>query len=614
MRNVFIIIRRFLPHYKKEIFLNVLFNFLSAVFGIFSFISMIPALRILFGISEKVSGYIPLELRGKSIREIGAIIQHNAYAYISEITEKQGPTYALIAISLFLIFMVFLKVLTAYLSTFYMVNVRNGVVRDLRNKIYEKTVELPLSFYTEERKGDIISRMMSDVMEIENSVVNAFDMIFKNPIIIIVSLTTMILMSWQLTIFVLVMFPGAGLLIGRIGRSLKKKSLEGQNKIGELMSIIEETLSGLRIIQAFNAENRVTNKFKKETEVYKKIMNKIMKRYFLAHPVSEFLGTVLIVIVLWFGGSLIFNNVSNLKAEEFLVYLVVFYSIINPVKSFSQAVYSVQKGMASLERIDKLLNAPVTIKEKPNALPIKEFKDSIVYKNVFFKYGEEYVLKNINIQIKKGMTVAIVGKSGAGKSTLVDLLPRFYDVTDGEILIDNINIKDYKLKDLRNLFGIVNQDPILFNDTIYNNIAFGIENATEEEIIRAAKIANAHDFIISFPEKYQTIIGDRGSKLSGGQKQRISIARALLKNPSILILDEATSALDTESEKLVQEAINRLMENRTSIIIAHRLSTIVHADIIYVLKDGEIIESGNHHDLIQKNGEYKKFYDMQFFV
>lgn len=614
MRNVFIIIRRFLPHYKKEIFLNVLFNFLSAVFGIFSFISMIPALRILFGISEKVSGYIPLELRDKSIREIGAIIQHNAYAYISEITEKQGPTYALIAISLFLIFMVFLKVLTAYLSTFYMVNVRNGVVRDLRNKIYEKSVELPLSFYTEERKGDIISRMMSDVMEIENSVVNAFDMIFKNPIIIIVSLTTMILMSWQLTIFVLVMFPGAGLLIGRIGRSLKKKSLEGQNKIGELMSIIEETLSGLRIIQAFNAENRVTNKFKKETEVYKKIMNKIMKRYFLAHPVSEFLGTVLIVIVLWFGGSLIFNNVSNLKAEEFLVYLVVFYSIINPVKSFSQAVYSVQKGMASLERIDKLLNAPVTIKEKPNALPIKEFKNSIVYKDVFFKYGEEYVLKNINIQIKKGMTVAIVGKSGAGKSTLVDLLPRFYDVTEGEILIDNVNIKDYKLKDLRSLFGIVNQDPILFNDTIYNNIAFGIENATEEEVIRAAKIANAHDFIISFPEKYQTIIGDRGSKLSGGQKQRISIARALLKNPSILILDEATSALDTESEKLVQEAINRLMENRTSIIIAHRLSTIVHADIIYVLKDGEIIESGNHHELIQINGEYKKFYDMQFFV
>jgi len=614
MRNVLTIIRRFLPNYKKEIFLNILFNFLSATFGIFSFISMIPALRILFGISEKVTGYLPVDFKNKSIREIGSIIQHNAYAYISEVTEKQGPTYALITISLFLILMVFLKVLTAYLSTFYMVNVRNGIVRDLRNKIYEKSVNLPLSFYTEERKGDIISRMMSDVIEIENSVVNAFDMIFKNPIIIIVSLTTMILMSWQLTLFVLIMFPGAGLLIGRIGRSLKKKSLEGQNKIGELMSIIEETLSGLRIIQAFNAENRVNDNFKKETDAYRKIMNKIMKRYFLAHPVSEFLGTLLIVIVLWFGGSLIFNNVSNLKAEEFLVYLVVFYSIINPVKSFSQAIYSVQKGMASLERIDKLLNAPILIKEKPNAIPIKEFKELILYKNVYFKYEEDYVLKNINISIKKGMTVAIVGKSGSGKSTLVDLLPRFYDVTEGEILIDNINIKDYKLKDLRNLFGIVNQDPILFNDTIFNNISFGIENATEEDVIKAAKIANAHDFIISLPEKYQTIIGDRGSKLSGGQRQRISIARAILKNPSILILDEATSALDTESEKLVQEAINRLMENRTSIIIAHRLSTIVHADIIYVLKEGEIVEYGNHYELLKINGEYKKFYEMQFFV
>jgi len=614
MKNVFIIIRRFLPHYKKEIFLNVLFNFLSAIFGIFSFISMIPALRILFGVSEKVTGYLPIEIKGKSIKEIGTILQHNAYAYISEITEKQGPTYALIVISLFLIFMVFLKVLSAYLSTFYMVHVRNGVVRDLRNKIYEKAIQLPLSFYSEERKGDIISRMMSDVMEIENSVVNAFDMIFKNPIIIIVSLTTMILMSWQLTIFVLIMFPGAGFLIGRIGRSLKKKSLEGQNKIGELMAIIEETLSGLRIIQAFNAEHRVTNKFKKETESYKKIMNRIMKRYFLAHPVSELLGTILIVIVLWFGGNLIFNNVSNLKAEEFIVYLVVFYSIINPVKSFSQAIYSVQKGMASLERIDKLLNAPISIKEKPNALPIKDFRESIVYKNVYFKYNNEYVLKNINITIKKGMTVAIVGKSGSGKSTLVDLLPRFYDVTEGEILIDNINIKHYKLIDLRNLFGIVNQDPILFNDTIFNNIAFGIENATEEDIINAAKMANAHDFIITFPDKYHTIIGDRGSKLSGGQRQRISIARALLKNPSILILDEATSALDTESEKLVQEAINRLMKNRTSIIIAHRLSTIIHADMIYVLKEGEIVESGNHYDLLKLNGEYKKFYEMQFFV
>lgn len=613
MKDIIKIFRRFLPSYKKEIVLNVVFNFLGALFGIFSFISMIPVLRILFKLEERVYQFVPVDFSTMTLKELGKSLENNLYAYLSQIIEIHSATRALIYLGLILILMVLFKTGFTYLASFFMVNIRNGVVRDIRNDIYRKAVSLPVSFYTEERKGDIISRMTGDVVEIEVSVMHSLEMLFKNPVIIIVSVVTMILMSWQLTIFVFLLFPVAGLIIGRIGKSLKKRSLAGQNKMGEILSTIEETLSGLRIIKAFNAEPRMNSKFLDETESYRHIMNKLMRRNFLAHPVSEFLGTMVIVIVMWFGGHLILNNISNLDAEEFLVYLVVFYSIINPTKAFSQAYYNVQKGLASLERIDKVLNARSKITDKPDAKTVNRFERVIEYKNVNFRYNREYVLKDINLRIEKGKTIALVGQSGSGKSTLVDLLPRFYDVEKGEILMDEINIKDYKIRDLRGLMGIVNQDPILFNDTFFNNIAFGIDNAMEEEVISAARVANAHEFIIQTENGYHTNIGDRGSKLSGGQRQRISIARAVLKNPPVLILDEATSALDTESERLVQEALTNLMKNRTSIIIAHRLSTIVHADEICVINNGKIVERGKHGELIKLNGEYKKYYDMQSF-
>jgi subfamily B ATP-binding cassette protein MsbA len=613
MRDILKIFRRFLPRYKKDMFLNIIFNFFGALFGVFSFISMIPVLRILFKLEDKVYQFLPVDFSSMTLKEFGKAIENNLYAYLSQIIQMHSATRALIYLGLFLILMVLFKTGFTYFASFFMVNIRNGVVRDIRNDIYRKAVSLPISFFTEERKGDIISRMTGDVVEIEVSVMHSLEMLFKNPVIILVSVITMIIMSWQLSLFVFLLFPVAGIIIGRIGRSLKKSSLAGQNKMGEILSTIEETLSGLRIIKAFNAESKMRTRFSLETESYRHIMNRLMRRNFLAHPVSEFLGTAVIVIVMWFGGNLILNDVSSLDAEEFLVYLVVFYSIINPTKAFSQAFYNVQKGLASLERIDKVLNAISNIVEKPDARPVTQFEHAITYKDVHFRYKKEWVLRYVDLEINKGKTIALVGQSGSGKSTLVDLLPRFYDVVKGEILLDGINIKDYKIHDLRGLMGIVNQDPILFNDSFFNNIAFGIDDATEEEVISAARVANAHEFIMNTENGYHTNIGDRGSKLSGGQRQRISIARAVLKNPPVLILDEATSALDTESERLVQEALTNLMKNRTSVIIAHRLSTIVHADEICVINHGKIVERGKHEELIKLDGEYKKYYEMQSF-
>ncbi len=613
MKYVITIFKRYLPPYKRYVFFNILFNFLAAVFGIFSFVTMIPVLKILFGLEEKAYSYEHVVFSLKNLKEISYSLKHNLYVFITHISEQHNETRALIYIGLFLLVMVLFKTSFAYLASFYIVYIRNGVTRDIRNQIYRKTTGLPISFFSEERKGDIIARMTGDVQEIENSIMNSLDMLFKNPIIILVSVITMIVMSWQLTLFVFILFPVAGTIIGRIGKSLKKSSLAGQNKMGEILSTIEETLSGLRIVKAFNAENKMNERFGKENNEYRRIMNRLMRRRVLAHPVSEFLGTVVMIIVMWYGGHLILKGESKLPPENFLVYLVVFYNIINPTKAFSQAYYSIQKGLASMERIDRILTVTSKISERKNSKRIQSFNKSIVYDNVSFKYQKEYVLKNVNLTVEKGKSIALVGQSGAGKSTLVDLLPRFYDIAEGEIRIDSINIKEYKITDLRGLMGIVNQEPILFNDNFFNNIAFGMDNVKEEKVVEAAKIANAHDFISNTENGYYTNIGDRGNKLSGGQKQRISIARAVLKNPPILILDEATSALDTESERLVQDALMKLMENRTSIIIAHRLSTIIHADEICVVSNGEITEKGTHHSLIRKNGEYKKFYELQNF-
>lgn len=613
MKEFFRLLKNYLIPYKGKIAFNVVFNFFGALFGVFSFVTMIPALKILFGLEEKVTGYLPIALADQSFKEIAAALKHNAYSLISTISDERGAASALVFIGIVLIVMVFFKTGFTYLGSYFMIYVRTGIVRDIRRRIFGKTTVLPLSFYSEERKGDIIARMTGDVSEIEVSVVQSLDMFFKNPIIIIVSVVTMIIMSWQLTLFVFILFPLAGYIIGRIGKSLKKSSMAGQTKLGEMISTIEETLSGLRIIKAFNAEEKINKRFNNENEDYRRIMKNLMRRKQLAHPVSEFLGTVVIVIVMWYGGNLILNDQSRLEPASFLVYLVVFYSIINPSKAFSQAFYSIQKGLASIERINLILNAVSNITEIKEPKPVSTFKNSIQYNDVFFKYNTDLVLKHINISVKKGETIALIGQSGSGKSTMVDLLPRFYDVFKGNILIDEVDLREYSLFDLRELFGIVNQEPILFNDTFYNNIAFGVDNTTEQEVINAAKVAHAHEFIMETEDGYYSNIGDRGGKLSGGQRQRISIARAVLKNPPILILDEATSALDSESEKLVQDALNNLMKNRTSIVIAHRLSTVKNVDKIYVLHEGEIVEEGKHDSLIAANGTYKKLYDLQMF-
>ncbi|MBN2764621.1 MAG: ABC transporter ATP-binding protein, partial [Bacteroidales bacterium] len=578
-------------------------------------VSMIPLLKILFGLEEKVYGYISFRSAAGSSETLGNAIKHNLYCLITQVSETQGPARALIYIGLFLIIMVLLKVGFTYMATFNIALLRNAVVRDIRMKIYNKTLSLPIGFFSEERKGDIIARITGDVTEVEASVINSLEMLIKNPIIILVFVTTMVIMSWQLTLFVCVLFPIAGAIIGRIGKTLKKHSMAGQNKMGELLSTVEETLSGLKIVKGFAAEKKTSNRFHKQAEDYRRIMNRIFIRRYLASPLSELLGTIVVIIVMWYGGYLILTNTTGgLSPEKFLVYIAVFYGIINPSKAFSTEYYSIQKGLASMERINRILDAENTIKEKKDAIPIKTFNEAIEYRNVSFRYRKDLVLKNITFTLKKGRMIALVGHSGSGKSTLADLLPRFYDTVSGKILIDGTDIRDYKIADLRNLMGIVTQDPILFNDTFFNNIAFGVESATIEQVTEAAKVANAHEFIASTENGYDTNIGDRGGKMSGGQRQRISIARAVLKNPPILILDEATSALDTESEKLVQDALTRLMKNRTSIVIAHRFSTIVDADEIFVLKNGEIIENGNHERLMRLNGEYKKYFDMQYFV
>ena len=607
MNGVIKIAKRFLPPYKNYIILNLVFNVLNALLNVFSFALIIPILQILFKANPETYNFIPWNTSDISMLEIA---KNNGYWYIGDIINTYGAGFTLFILAITLILMTFLKTGAAFFSTYFIVPIRTGVVKDIRNNINDKILSLPISFFSEERKGDILARMSGDVNEVENSVMSSLEMMLKNPIMIVVFLTTMFIISWELTIFVFVLLPIMGYVMGAVGKKLKRSSLEAQNKWGELMSQIEETLGGLRIIKAFNAEQKISDRFHKGSEEFRQMSNRIARRQYLAHPMSELLGTITIAIVLWFGGSLILKDNSLLDASVFIYYLTVFYLIINPAKDLTKASYAIQRGLASMDRIDKILGADNNIIERSNPIPIK-FNNAIEFKDVWFKYQNDWVIKGMNLNIEKGKTIALVGQSGSGKSTIVDLLPRFYDIQKGEITIDSLNIKDTSLFDLRSLMGNVNQEAILFNDTFHNNIAFGVKGATKEQVEDAAKIANAHEFIITSPNGYNTNIGDRGGKLSGGQRQRISIARAILKNPQILILDEATSALDTESEKLVQEALERLMRNRTTIVIAHRLSTIKNADEIYVIHDGEIVEKGPHAFLYEKGGYYTKLYNLQ---
>jgi ATP-binding cassette, subfamily B, bacterial MsbA len=607
MKRLFTLLKRFLPPYKGWVISNIIFNILGAIFGAFSFLALSPILGILFGTQSPVTEPIPFAFSLDSVK-------HNLYYKISLIISNEGQYRALFLIGIFMIVMVFLKVGFTYLASFSMVPLRNGVVRDLRNKIYKKLISLPLGYFSNERKGDIMARVTGDVAEVENSIMNSLEMLFKNPILILISLIVMVCMSWSLTLFVFVMLPIAALITGQIGKGLKKPSRKGQDKMGDVLSTIDESLSGLTIVKAFNAEKKMEKRFYKETQEYYKIMNRLMWRNYLAHPVSEFLGTTIIIIVLWYGGRLILNNVSGgMAPENFITYLVFFYSIINPAKAFSTAFFSIEKGMASLDRIDQILDAENPIHDTPDALSKKTFDGEIEFRNVTFAYHKDIILRNISLKIPKGKTIALVGKSGSGKTTFVKLIPRFWDINEGEILIDGVNIKNIKVADLRGILGYVSQDPILFNDTFESNISFGVEHATIDEVVNAAKVAYADEFISESTDGYNTCVGDLGGKLSGGQRQRVSIARAVLKNPPILILDEATSSLDTESEKLVQDAIINLMKNRTSIVIAHRLSTIKNADIIFVFKKGEVVEQGTHDELLLLKGEYYKLHKIQNF-
>jgi ABC-type multidrug transport system fused ATPase/permease subunit len=585
--------------------------------NVLSFGLIIPILNILFKINKDTYYFVPWTLANganlmKQAEHFFGAIQNNFYYLTSSYVQQYGETNTLLILAIALVIMTFLKTGVTYLSSFYLIPIRTGVVRDIRNQINDKILSLPLSFFSEERKGDIIGRMTGDVNEVENSIMSSLDMLFKNPILILVYFSTMLFISWELTLFVLVLLPASGFIMGRVGKTLKKRSTEAQEKWGELMAQIEETLGGLRIIKAFNAEKKMSARFYHQGDELRNMSSKIARRQQLAHPMSEFLGTTTIAIVLWFGGSLILNNSTGITASSFMFYLVMFYSIINPAKEFSKSAYAIQKGLASMERIDKILAAESTITDPENAVKIT-FNDKIEYKGIWFKYQNNWILQDVDLVIPKGKTIALVGQSGSGKSTMVDLLPRFYDVNQGQITIDGTDIRNTKIVDLRSLMGNVNQEAILFNDSFFNNIAFGIENATLEEVIESAKIANAHDFIVSTENGYDTNIGDRGGKLSGGQRQRVSIARAILKNPQILILDEATSALDTESERLVQEALENLMRNRTTIVIAHRLSTIKSADEICVMHEGRIVERGKHDELFALNGFYRKLSDMQQF-
>ncbi|MBE6280735.1 MAG: ABC transporter ATP-binding protein [Bacteroides sp.] len=607
MKEFILILRRFIPPYKRYLILHVVFNILSAILNIFSFALIVPILQILFKMNESTYHFIPWNANVP----LDDLVINNFYYYINSLIESYGASTTLLLLGMFLAFMTFLKTGSYFLSSAMIIPIRTGVVRDIRVKLYKKILALPLGFFSEERKGDIIARMSGDVNEIETSIMSSLDMLFKNPILIICYFGTLIAISWQLTLFTITVLPFMGWLMGKVGKKLKRKSLVAQNQWSDLMSQVEETLGGLRIIKAFNAENKMNTRFLQSNNLYRDTISKVNIRQQMAHPMSEFLGTVLIVIVLWFGGTLILNNDSTITAPSFIYYLTILYSLINPLKEFSKASYNIPKGLASMERIDKILLAENKMPEIANPIHIEPLKEKIEFKDVSFKYDAQWVLKNINLTIEKGKTIALVGQSGSGKSTMVDLIPRYHDVQEGEVLIDGVNVKNTTLFDLRSMMGNVNQEAILFNDTFFNNISFGVENATLEQVIEAAKIANAHDFIMASENGYDTMIGDRGGKLSGGQRQRISIARAILKNPPILILDEATSALDTESERMVQDALEKLMKNRTTIAIAHRLSTIRHADEICVLHEGRIVERGKHDELLALDGYYKKLCDMQ---
>lgn len=644
MKEFIQVLKRFVPPYKKYLVWSVVFNILSAILNIFSFMAIIPILQILFKTNGQTAR---VELMPWSWDHAEKVLSNNANYYVQELIDTVGATNTLLVIGLFLAFMTFLKTSAYFLSSATIIPIRTGVVRDIRNQLYQKITSLSLGFFSEERKGDIIARMSGDVQEIENSIMSSLDMLFKNPILIIAYFTTLLVVSWQLTLFTIVFVPVFGWFMGVVGRRLKANSIKAQGLWSDTMSQVEETLGGLRIIKAFCAEEKMNARFDSVNTSYRNNIMRVNIRQQLAHPMSEFLGTVMIVIVLWFGGTLVLSDNPVISGPKFIYYLVMLYSIINPLKEFSKAGYNIPKGLASMERVDKILMAEVEIKEQEKPVHINDFEHKIELRNVSFAYGiqrEEgrgkkqentdikdedkdtsltshlspltsnevhWVLRNVNLTIEKGKTVALVGQSGSGKSTLVDLIPRYYDVVEGEVLIDGINVKDLGIHDLRQLIGNVNQEAILFNDSFYNNITFGVENATREEVEQAAKIANAHDFIMASENGYDTNIGDRGSRLSGGQRQRVSIARAILKNPPILILDEATSALDTESERLVQDALERLMKTRTTIAIAHRLSTIKNADEICVLHDGEIVERGTHDELLSKDGYYKKLHDMQ---
>jgi ATP-binding cassette, subfamily B, bacterial MsbA len=612
MFKIFSIFKRFIPPYKKYVIWSIVFNFLSTIFSLFSFAAIIPVLQILFGIKKLNVSYVEWSW-SDSLGNLTAAAQNNLSYHFQQIIENTDVSLTLLYLGLFLIFMTALKTGSAYVAVRMTIPLRTGIVRDLRNILYRKIVSLPLGYFTEERKGDIMSRMTSDVSEVEVSILSTVEMIFKNPIMIVIYLCVMFFMSWELTVFVLFLLPVSGWLIGIVGKNLKRSSSESQAQQGELLSQLDETIGGLRVVKAFNAESKLETRFAALNERIRKTFNYLHSRYNLAFPLSEFVGTAVIAILLWFGGMLIVGENSSIDAAEFIYYLIIFYSIINPAKDLSRASYSIRKGMASLDRIDKILNTENNIPEPKKAVEITGFHDKIEFKEMSFRYQSEWVLQDINLVIPKGKTVALVGQSGSGKTTLIDLFPRFYDVKKGEILLDGVNIKKIKSHDIRKLIGNVNQEAILFNDTFFNNIAFGVAHATLDQVIEAAKIANAHEFIIATELGYETTIGDRGCKLSGGQRQRISIARAILKNPPILILDEATSALDTASEKMVQKALENLMMNRTTLVVAHRLSTIKKADEICVLHEGRIVERGKHDELISLNGYYKKLVDMQSF-
>lgn len=607
MKEFLQILRRFIPPYKKYLALTVVFNILSAVLNIFSFAALIPILQILF---RTEGAGTATELMPWSLDNLKEVLANNADYYVTQLIGDVGATTTLLLIGLFLAFATFLKTGAYFLSSATIIPIRTGVVRDIRNQLYHKITSLPLGFFSEERKGDIIARMTGDVGEIESSIMSSLDMLFKNPILIISYFTALIFISWQLTLFTLVFVPIFGWFMGYVGRKLKRKSIAAQSLWSDTMSQVEETLGGLRIIKAFCAEDKMNKRFDGINSEYRDSIQRVNIRQQMAHPMSEFLGTVLIIIVLWVGGILVLDQ-QILSGPTFIYYLVMLYSIINPLKDFSKASYNIPKGLASMERVDKILKAENTIKEPANPKHITSFEHQIEFRHVSFRYGEQWVLKDINLVIEKGKTVALVGQSGSGKSTLVDLIPRYYDVQEGEVFIDGINVKDLGIHDLRQLIGNVNQEAILFNDSFYGNITFGVDSATREQVEQAAHIANAHEFIMQTEHGYDTNIGDRGGRLSGGQRQRVSIARAILKNPPILILDEATSALDTESERLVQDALERLMKTRTTVAIAHRLSTIKNADEICVLHEGEIVERGTHEELLEKGGYYRKLHEMQ---